>query len=183
MKEHLQRRVLLRRGLALLPFVACAAPAGAAPAAQTAPDAPKGGPFSDVPQGYPAYAAMHYLSVIGLFTGYPEDCYGRSVRTRYEFAVALQRVTSDLGRRLTPPEQLPRVPAGPMGPPDRTTDDRKLREILADPEQFRRLLGWVRALVSEFSSELAMLGTDPAQIEKKYPEWQRRVEEQAAPKK
>src|SRR4051794_31630584 len=58
-----------------------------------------GGPFQDVPQNHWAYDAVQSLAQKGIFTGYPDGTFsGRRALTRYEFAVALQRMLQQVER-------------------------------------------------------------------------------------
>ena len=80
--------------------------AGAAIAAGTlapiAANAQGGGnPFQDVPMTHWAYDAVNQLAQRGIFTGYPDGTFGgRRALTRYEFAVALQRMLQDIEKRI-----------------------------------------------------------------------------------
>src|SRR3569833_3804880 len=63
--------------------------------------APAGGPFADVPQGHWAYDAVQQLAQRGIFTGYPDGTFaGKRALTRYEFAVALQRMLQEVQRQV-----------------------------------------------------------------------------------
>jgi hypothetical protein len=54
-------------------------------------------PFQDVPAGNWAYAALATLQQEGAITGYPSDYFqGKSLRSRYELAVALKRALDRL---------------------------------------------------------------------------------------
>src|SRR6266536_3021927 len=61
---------------------------------------PASAPFAVVPAGSWAYEAVRDLSGAGYFTGYPEATFsdGRAV-TRFDFAVALQRMARQAERR------------------------------------------------------------------------------------
>lgn len=100
-----------------------------APAVATSPPT---GPFADVPQTSWTYDSVQILAQAGIFTGYPDGTFaGKKALTRYEFAVALQRIVQEVQR----------------GKRDGLHLDRPLRPHLTK-------------LVDEFSPELAMLGTD-----------------------
>src|SRR5438128_7611445 len=87
------------------------------------------GVFADVPQGHWAYDAVNELAAHGIFTGYPDQTFGgKRALTRYEFAVAIQRMLQDVQHRIDAiPKPAPgtggvgpagpRGPAGPAGPP------------------------------------------------------------------
>ena len=63
--------------------------------------APGQGPFADVPTDHWAYDAVNELAALGIFNGYPDSTFGgKRALTRYEFAVALQRMTQDVQRRI-----------------------------------------------------------------------------------
>ncbi|HEU4754296.1 MAG TPA: S-layer homology domain-containing protein, partial [Armatimonadota bacterium] len=113
---------------------------------------PASGPFRDVPPGHWAYGAMDELARQGYFTGYPDGTFrGTRALTRYEFAVALQRVSGEVQRkevqeyggrasvlRLRVMEQ--------VGTVRRTPVESLLK------------------LIAEFRPELAMLGSDVDQM-------------------
>src|SRR3954451_15226028 len=85
---------------------------------------PAQGPFADVPTDHWAYDAVNELAALGIFNGYPDQTFGgKRALTRYEFAVALQRMLQDVQRRIdakggtpTTPGTGTRGPAGPAGP-------------------------------------------------------------------
>ncbi|MGV3720863.1 MAG: S-layer homology domain-containing protein, partial [Actinomycetota bacterium] len=59
------------------------------------------GPFADVPQTHWAYDAVQQLAQRGIFTGYPDGTFaGKRALTRYEFAVALQRMLQEVQRNI-----------------------------------------------------------------------------------
>lgn len=67
---------------------------------------PAKGPFSDVPREHWAYDNVQTLVQLGIFTGYPDGTFtGRRSLTRYEFAVALQRMLTEVQRELVPLER------------------------------------------------------------------------------
>ena len=72
------------------------------------------GPFDDVPQGHWAYDAVTDLAKRGVFTGYPDGTFkGKRALTRYEFAVALQRLLTEVQRMI---EARPPGPGGAGAP-------------------------------------------------------------------
>jgi hypothetical protein len=74
------------------------------------------GPFADVPAEHPAYAAVNELAKQGFVNGYPDSSYGGNrAMTRYELALALQRMLQRASARDFTPITLPRMP--PPGPP------------------------------------------------------------------
>jgi hypothetical protein len=81
------------------------------------------GPFADVPADHPALDAVNELASWGLITGYPDGSYNGDRRlNRYEFAVAVQRLT-ELPFRLDfvrpKPPVKPRVRLPILAPPFR----------------------------------------------------------------
>lgn len=95
-------------------------------------DEPKTGPFANVPLTSWPYESVHIIAQAGIFTGYPNGTFsGREARTRYEFAVVLQRIIHEVQRG-------------------------KRDELLL----VRRLRPHLTKLIDEFSPELAMLGVD-----------------------
>jgi len=144
------------------------------------------GPFDDVPQGHWAYDAVTDLAKRGVFTGYPDGTFkGKRALTRYEFAVALQRLLTEVQRMIDSGgkgkdgapgpagangangAQGPRGtqgPAGPPGPPGVTPGqladmNNRIGILRSDVDKIQKLL-------QEFSSELAMLGADVEQIKR-----------------
>lgn len=112
-----------------------------------------GGPFADVPTSDPAYAAVQQLAAEGLFTGFPASTFnGKQTLTRYEIAVAIQRLFQEVSRSLSEPPRLDRSPAAEAA--NRFVLTRFPRK---EPERSTRLAG----LIEEFRSEVAMLGGEP----------------------
>jgi len=145
----------------------------------------QGGPFADVPQGHWAYDAVNQLAQRGIFTGYPDGTFGgRRALTRYEFAVALQRMLQEINRRIEaiqlkpgPPGPMgekgakgdkgdrgPIGPPGPPGPPGVTPA--QIAELQRTDTLLRNDITALQKLTQEFSSELAMLGADVEQIKR-----------------
>src|SRR5215210_2535655 len=84
------------RKLALLAGVALALCLG-----RPAVAAPGQGPFADVPTDHWAYDAVNELAQHGIVNGYPDSTFGgKRALTRYEFAVALQRMLQEVQRRI-----------------------------------------------------------------------------------
>src|SRR6266568_4766303 len=74
---------------------------------QTAPDM-----FKDVDQNHWAYQAVENLRAKNIVVGYPDGYFrGKRTLTRYEFAVAIDRLL----KSLPPPTGGPAGPAGPQG--------------------------------------------------------------------
>jgi len=149
------------------------------PSAAHAQAAPAGGPFADVPQSHWAYDAVQSLAQKGIFTGYPDGTFsGKRALTRYEFAVALQRMLQEVQREVAAVKLMP-GPQGPKGDQgvagvagaQGEKGDRGLQgDVGVKPEELealRRAQGLLRQdidklqrLTQEFASELAMLGSD-----------------------
>jgi hypothetical protein len=132
-----------------------------------------------------AYDAVNQLANRGIFTGYPDGTFsGKRALTRYEFAVALQRMLQEINRRidmimLTPGPQGPAGPAGPQGPPGQRgpagpagpagppgVTPAQLAELMRQQAQLRQDVTALQRLAQEFSSELAMLGADVEQLKR-----------------
>jgi len=145
----------------------------------------QGGPFADVPQGHWAYDAVNQLAQRGIFTGYPDGTFGgRRALTRYEFAVALQRMLQEINRRIEAiqlkpgppgPQGAPgqkgdtgaRGPVGPPGPPGPPgVTPAQIAELQRTDTLLRNDITALQKLAQEFSSELAMLGADVEQIKR-----------------
>jgi hypothetical protein len=162
-----------------------AAALGAAILIPGAAQAQGGGPFADVPTGHWAYDAVQQLAQRGIFTGYPDGTFqGRRALTRYEFAVALQRMLQEVQRAinqimLTPgppgPQGPPGTPGpvgppgspgppGPPGPPGVTPQE--IIELRRGQALLREDITRLQNLMKEFSSELAMLGADVEQLKR-----------------
>lgn len=151
----------------------------------SAAQAQGGGPFADVPTTHWAYDAVQSLAQKGIFTGYPDGTFsGRRALTRYEFAVALQRLLAEVQRQIAAIQlkegprgpagpqgpQGPagpagaRGPAGPAGPPGVTPAE--LQEFRRQQTLLRQDITALQKLAQEFSSELAMLGADLEQVKR-----------------
>jgi hypothetical protein len=145
----------------------------------------KNGPFQDVPMGHWAYDAVNSLAQKGIFTGYPDGTFGgKRALTRYEFAIALQRMLQEVQREIeaiakTPgPAGAPGAPGapGPVGPPGPPgppgpaapdTGNRSFeRDVQARQATMQADIRKLQQLTQEFSSELAMLGADVDQLKR-----------------
>lgn len=145
----------------------------------------QGGPFTDVPPTHWAYDAVQSLAQRGIFTGYPDNTFqGKRALTRYEFAVALQRMLVDIQRRIdghTHPAGVggtgPAGPAGrdgrpgppgPPGPPGAAggVDANALNELRRQDQLLRNDINALQRLAQEFSSELASLGANVDQLKR-----------------
>lgn len=145
------------------------------------------GPFADVPQSHWAYDAVNSLAAKGVFTGYPDNTFsGRRALTRYEFAIALQRMLQDIDRTYaktgTPGpkgDPGPRGTAGVAGaagaagargipgPPGPSgVAPPQLQEMQRQQGLLRTDINNLQRLSQEFSSELAMLGANVEQLKR-----------------
>src|SRR5215210_1992272 len=140
------------RKLALLAGVALALCLG-----RPAVAAPGQGPFADVPTDHWAYDAVNELAQHGIVNGYPDQTFGgKRALTRYEFAVALQRMLQDVQRRI---DAIPKPPpgGGAAGPPGISPEElARMRTAIETPQRLAR----------EFSDTLATLGTDVDQLKR-----------------
>jgi hypothetical protein len=124
------------------------------------------GPFADVPTDHWAYDAVNQLAAQGIFTGYPDGTFGgKRALTRYEFAIAIQRMLQDVQRRIDEAVKGRETP-----PPVGTAPDGTLRsdidKLKAQQDQLRRDVDTLRRLATEFQDTLATLGTDVDQLKR-----------------
>jgi predicted porin len=144
-----------------------------------------GGPFADVPNNHWAYDAVQQLAQRGIFTGYPDGTFsGKRALTRYEFAVALQRMLQEVQRQIAAIQLKPgpqgergstgapgapggRGPVGPPGPPGPPgVPPGTIAELQRQQTLLRNDITQLQKLAQEFSSELAMLGADVEQLKR-----------------
>jgi S-layer family protein len=124
------------------------------------------GPFADVPTDHWAYDAVNELAQRGIVNGYPDSTFGgKRALTRYEFAVAIQRMLQDVQRRIDEAiqkhlQEAPHTGAPGAPPPPGDFFPR------AEGEQLRRDVDQLRRLTTEFQDTLAALGTDVDQIKR-----------------
>lgn len=110
-------------------------------------DAPQ--PFQKLPTDNPAYRAIQQLERAGYFTGAPGGTFnGRSLRTRYEFAVAVERVFRSFQPRVLAANE----PAS----------------LLQDLQVFKPLL-------RQFSEDIGALGPDVNELEQQLDAMQERL--------
>jgi hypothetical protein len=122
---------------ALLTLFLLPAPAGAEPGER---------PFTPVAANEWPYAAVRELVGAGYFTGYPAATFsGERPLTRFDFAVALQRMAGQVERRLG------LAPAGTSDGPSPA----------AGRKGAPREIELLRRLAAEFGEEYASLGQDP----------------------
>src|SRR5262249_9119390 len=116
---------------------------------------------------------------------YPDGTFGGNrALTRYEFAVALQRMLQDIQRQIASIKPVPGPagppgptgPAGPTGPQGPQGERRPVGPPGVTPEEradignsqnvLRQDIANLQRLMAEFSSELAMLGADVEQMKR-----------------
>lgn len=116
------------------------------------------GAFNDVPPDHWAYDAVNMLQKDGYIIGYPDGTFqGKRSITRYEFAVAIARIITNLPKPTIPPETnlSDYVKRGELS-------DFVKRSELPDFTKFanRADLDAIRKLVDEFRDELTAMGCD-----------------------
>lgn len=138
-------------GLMLAAILGLSLGGGAIRAADAKPSIDKAaleGVFADVPPTHFAYAAVDRLTRAGADFAYGDTCGGsRRVLTRYEFAVAVQRLRGQLDRSKNMPQ-----PSG------------VLRRTLTDAQRFRAVTSDLVRLGREFTRELKLLELDPGTL-------------------
>jgi hypothetical protein len=139
--------------------------------------APAQGPFADVPTDHWAYDAVNELAALGIFNGYPDQTFGgKRALTRYEFAVALQRMLQDVQRRIDA-KGGPTTPGGPGAPGQRGAPGPQGPPGVP-PEELARMrtaIETLQRLAREFADTLAQLGTDVDQLKRDLAALQARV--------
>ncbi len=147
----------------------CAAAATAAPrplAKAAPPAAPARNPFNDLPLTHPAYATLNHLEQAGIFVGYPTGWFsGKRALTPYDFAVAGQRMLSELRRAVEALERgaLPVVRSAQGAAQEGGFS--QLVQSLQRPADADRILTWFEALLVEFREVFGMLGQRPVRWE------------------
>ena len=112
-----------------------------------------GGPFADVPVDHWAYKAVDTLQKDGVVIGYPDGTYGgKRAMTRYEFAVAIARLLTNLPK----PDLSNYVTKDDLA--TALTPYAKLTDLAGLAKQSD--LDDLRKLVNEFQTELTTLGVD-----------------------
>lgn len=97
-------------------------------------------PFEKLVVLHPAYQGVRRLEQHGYFTGSPEGTFdGKRELTRYEFALAVERIYRSLQPRILE---------------------------ATDPKNLRQDLSTFRELLKEFEPEIAALGTDVGEIQR-----------------
>jgi hypothetical protein len=124
--------------------------------------------FQDVPQSHWAYESVSDLQTKGILLGYPDGYFrGKRPLTRYEFAVALERMLKNLPPGPVGPAGSAGVagPAGAdgaQGPPGVTPEELAAFRRLAD--EFRNELTQIGANVRDINSRLDALSRDVADL-------------------
>jgi hypothetical protein len=118
--------------------------------------------FADVPTDHWAYQAVNNLQERGIVIGYPDGTFGgKRAMTRYEFAVAIDRLIDWVNRSIADIH-----PGGNGLTEDQVNDliDKKLAQLPGpiDTSQFatKADLDTIRRLAEEFRDELSALGTN-----------------------
>src|SRR5262249_24568244 len=134
------------------------------------------GVFADVPTNHWAYDAVNELAAKGIFTGYPDQTFGgKRALTRYEFAVAIQRMLQDVQRQIDAMkadinELKGRHPgAAPQPGVSREEVDRLKADVerqRAEQERLRGAVDTLQRLMREFQDTLAALGADVDQLKR-----------------
>jgi hypothetical protein len=123
------------------------------------------GAFADVPTDHWAYNDVDTLQKAGIVIGYPDGTYGgKRAMTRYEFATAIARL-------------LPLIPKEPDLSGYATTNQlTALQQDLENKlEQNQAALDALKALVTEFQTELEQLGQDVTAIKARLDALEQRV--------
>lgn len=125
--------------------------------------------FKDLPAGHWAYSAADQLRARGVITGYPEAYFkGRRALTRYEFALAIDRVFS----RIAPRGE--RSPGGDPGAASSLTDAVETNALTLTSNDVELL----RRLATEFQNELAIVGTTQSAVRTRLERLSRDIEAQ-----
>lgn len=124
--------------------------------------------FQDVPQSHWAYEAVSDLQSKGILLGYPDGYFrGKRPLTRYEFAVAIERLLKNLPNPPSTPgpagQQGPPGDVGPIGPAGVTPEELLRFRQLAD--EFRSELAAIGANIKDINSRLDALSRDVADIQ------------------
>ena len=124
--------------------------------------------FQDVPQSHWAYEAVSDLQTKLILQGYPDGYFrGKRPLTRYEFAVALERMLKNLPAGTPGPPGPAGQPGaqgapGEQGPAGVTPDELAAFRRLAD--EFRNELTQIGANVRDINSRLDALSRDVADL-------------------
>jgi polyhydroxyalkanoate synthesis regulator phasin len=128
------------------------------------------GPFADVPTDHWAYDAVNELAKQGIVNGYPDSTFGgKRALTRYEFAMAIQRMLQEVQRRIDAKGGTAQpAPTDLSNYYTKTEIDEKLRNVPTREEvdRLRSDVDQLRRLATEFQDTLAALGTDVDQLKR-----------------
>ncbi|MFN3651102.1 MAG: S-layer homology domain-containing protein [Armatimonadota bacterium] len=143
------------------------------------------GAFRDVPPRHWAFDAVNQLAEKGVFTGYPDETFqGRRAITRYEAAIAFQRVQAEIerglqhaGRGLVGPQgergpqgpqgpQGPVGPPGPAGPPGPPADTAELRRVSAQIAELRSQITGLQRSFQGLGGEIEQLRIDLSELQR-----------------
>lgn len=114
--------------------------------------------FKDLDPNHWAYQAVTNLQEKGILEGYPDGYFrGKRTLTRYEFAVALNRLLDKIGGAGQAGPPGPQGPQGPQGEPGPKGDK-------GDPGVSPEELAEIRRLANEFRNELTALGANVRDI-------------------
>jgi hypothetical protein len=144
----------------MLLLVAAAAMAPARPGSAQSP-------LSDVPAQHWANGAVKELQLRGILTGYPEGTFGgKRAVTRYEFALAGQRVLQDVQRRIDAAVAAPRPGSAAPGvtgeEAKRLLEERirnlptrtEMNQLRVDVDQMRRTMAQLQTTAAALRSEV-----------------------------
>jgi hypothetical protein len=125
------------------------------------------GPFSDVPPQHWANGAVKELQLRGILTGYPNGAFGgKRAVTRYEFALAGQRVLKDVQRRIDAAVAAPRPGSAAPGVTreevQRLIDEQirnlptrtEVNQLHLDVDQLRRLMSQLQTIAATLRTEM-----------------------------
>lgn len=156
--------LVLLMGAAASPCLAAEQPA--APEAGAAPEV-TGSIFTDAPPpGHWAADALGFLADLEIFKGYPDKTFGgRRAVSRYEFAVALQRLNQQIdkmiARQIRPaPPTPPAPPAAPGAAQPRGPSRAEVEELARGNEQLRRDVDELRRIFTDLQTNAASLRRD-----------------------
>jgi hypothetical protein len=119
--------------------------------------------FADVPTDHWAYQAVNNLQERGIVIGYPDGTFGgKRAMTRYEFAVAVDRLIDWVNRSISDAIAGIKIPE-PTNPPPPGLSEEDVNRMI--DEKIRNLptkedIDAIRRLTEEFRDELSALGTN-----------------------
>jgi len=123
--------------------------------------------FKDLPTDHWAYQATEALRAKGILWGYPDGYFrGKRTLTRYEFAVALERLLQQVGTAGKDGKDGAAGPAGPAGENGAKGDQGEKGEV-GPPGMTPEEIAKVTKLVDEFGAELKAMGNDVKAISRK----------------